>query len=95
MAKPVVTDLPMQPLPGDAVDMAARAVSAEVTAHIQEMYPSAAKAVSVPSMTRSLTGVIRNNMRRLGRAAENGDLEREIDKMRQERRRRRVLRQTL
>lgn len=89
-----ITDLPMHPLPDDAVDMAARAVAAEVAAHIREMYPKAAEAVSVPSMTRSLTGVIRNNMKRLGRAAESGDLEGEIEKMRQERTRRRALRCT-
>lgn len=76
----------------NAVDMAAKAVAAEVAAHIREMYPKAAKAVSMQSMARSLSGVIRNNMSRLGRAAERGEMEAEIDKMRSERARRTALR---
>lgn len=87
-----MTDLPVKPLPEDAVDLAAKAVAAEVSAHIREMYPRAAEAVSMASMSRSLSGVIRNSMKRLGRAAEGGELEREIDKMRAERHRRSALR---
>lgn len=86
-----MTDLPAKPLPEDAVDLAAKAVAAEVAAHICEMYPKAAEAVSMPSMSRSLSGVIRNSMSRLGRAAEVGELEREIGKMRSERSRRSAL----
>jgi len=85
-------DLPMKPLPEDAVDIAAKTVAAEVAAHIRKMYPAAADAVSVPSMTRSLSGVIRNSMSRLGRAAERGEIEAEAEKMRRERMRRSVLR---
>lgn len=49
---------------------------------------AAAAAVSMNSMSRSLSGVIRNKMARLGRAAELGELEAEAEKMRSERMRR-------
>lgn len=83
-----MADLPVKALPDDAVDMAARAVALEVSEHIQSMYPKAAAAVSMDSMGRSLAGVIRNNMKRLGRAAEKGEMEAEIKAMARQRRER-------
>ena len=79
-------DLPAKPLPEDAVDMAARAVALEVAEHIVTMYPDAARAVAWESCKRSLSGVIRNAMSRLGRAAEQGRLEDEIRLMAKQRR---------
>lgn len=84
--------LPVKQLPPDAVDIAARAVAAEVSDHISAMYPKAAGAVSMASMSRSLAGVIRNNMARLGKAAERGELETEAAKMKFERMRRKKIR---
>lgn len=81
-----MTDLPAKPLPPDAVDMAARAVALEVAEHIATMYPDAAKAVAWESCKRSVSGVIRNAMIRLGRAAEHGRLEDEIRLMAKQRR---------
>src|SRR5690554_143430 len=82
----MMPNLPVKPLPDDAVDMAARAVALEIAHHIETMYPEAAKAVAWGSCKRSLAGVVRNNMKRLGRAAENGEMEAEIKKMSAERR---------
>jgi hypothetical protein len=80
-----MTNLPMKPLPDDAVDMAARAIAAEVAHHIKAMYPAAAEAVAWESCKRSLAGVIRNGMKRLGDAAERGEMEAEIRSMRSQR----------
>lgn len=77
--------LPVKPLPEDAVDMAAKAVAAEVAEHIEAMYPRAAEAVAWGSCKRSLQGVIRNSMKRLGDAAERGELEREVKTMKKQR----------
>ncbi|MBB2158019.1 hypothetical protein HLH33_17250 [Gluconacetobacter diazotrophicus] len=77
--------LPMKPLPEDAVDLAAHAITAEVAHHIKTMYPAAAQAVAWGSCKRSLAGVIRNGMRRLGDAAERGEMEAEIRAMRSQR----------
>lgn len=81
----MMPDVPAIPLPDDAVDMAARAVAAEVAEHIATMYPAAADAVAWESCKRSLAGVIRNSMASLGKAAENGRLDDEIRAMRRRR----------
>ena len=80
-----ITTLPVKGLPDDAVDMVAKEISAQVALHIVTMYPGAATAVPWDSCKRSLSGVIRNNMARLGKAAERGALEVEIKKMKSER----------
>lgn len=81
-----MNNLPAKPLPDDAVDMVARAVALEVAEHIAKMYPDAARAVAWGNCKRSLSGVIRNTMARLGRAAERGALEQEIKLMARQRR---------
>jgi hypothetical protein len=73
-----VANLPMKPLPEDSVDLAAKAIAADVAHHIKTMYPAAAQAVAWTSCKRSPAGVIRNGMRRLGNAAERGEMEAEI-----------------
>lgn len=80
-----MASVPVKPLPDDAVDMAAKAIAAEVAHHIKTMYPSAAEAVAWESCKRSLSGVIRNGMKRLGDAAERGEMEAEIKAMRRQR----------
>ncbi|WJS87213.1 hypothetical protein [Paracoccus sp. TOH] len=88
-------NLPVKPLPDDAVDMAARAIAAEVAHHIKAMYPAAAEAVAWESCKRSLTGVIRNGMKRLGDAAERGEMEAEIRSMRSQRAREEAIRRDM
>jgi len=78
-------NLPLPPLPDDAVDMAAREIAAQVCAHIKAMYPDATEAVPWNSCKRSLSGLIRNDMKRIGRAAERGEMVQEIAGMRNER----------
>lgn len=90
-----MTNLPVKPLPDDAVDMAARAIAAEVAHHIKAMYPAAAEAVAWESCKRSLAGVIRNGMKRLGDAAERGEMEAEVRSMRSQRAREAAMRQDM
>ncbi len=90
-----MSNLPMKPLPDDAVDMAAKAIAAEVAHHIKTMYPSAAEAVAWESCKRSLAGVIRNGMKRLGDAAERGEMEAEIKTMRSQRKREDAMRRDM
>lgn len=85
------TDLPARPLPEDAVDAAARVVAAEIALHLELMYPDAPRAVAWSSCKRSLSGVVRNSMSRLGRAAEKGEMNAVIKDMQRERARRRKL----
>lgn len=90
-----MTNLPVKPLPEDVVDMAARAIAAEVAHHIKTMYPGAAEAVAWESCKRSLAGVIRNGMKRLGDAAERGEMESEIQAMRSQRSRENAMRRDM
>lgn len=80
-----MNDLPAVPLPDDIVDMVAKEIAAQVSLHIVHMYPKAAEAVPWNSCKRSLSGVIRNNMSRLSKAAERGAINAELTKMRSER----------
>lgn len=82
-----MTSLPAKNLPDDVVDLVAKEVAAQVALHIVSMYPKAANAVSWNSCKLSIAGVIRNNMSRLGKAAESGDLDAEMKKMKLERKR--------
>ena len=82
-----MSDMPAKILPDDIVDMVAKEVAAQVALHIVTMYPKAANAVAWNSCKLSIAGVIRNNMSRLGNAAERGDIDLEIKKMKSERRR--------
>lgn len=66
--------LPIVPLPDDVIDRVAKEVAAQVRDHIQQMYPSAARAVAWASASRSIQGVVRNTMASAGRAAENGTI---------------------
>ncbi|RWR30472.1 hypothetical protein D2T29_12435 [Sinirhodobacter populi] len=90
-----MTNMPVKPLPDDAVDMAAKAIAAEVAHHIKTMYPGAAEAVAWESCKRSLAGVIRNGMKRLGDAAERGEMESEIKAMRSQRSREDAMRRDM
>lgn len=85
MTSPQITTLPRAPLDDDAIDKAARAVALEVSHHIEMMYPGAAEAVAWNSCKRSISGVVRNAMKRLGEAAEQGDLDRVISDMQKQR----------
>ncbi len=78
--------LPARPMPDDIVDIVAKEVAAQVADHIETMYPDAAKAVAWNSCKRSIQGVARNSMSRLGRAAENGNIETVLNDMKKERR---------
>lgn len=85
MSDPQITTLPSVPLGDDAIDQAARAVALEVAHHIEMMYPKAADAVAWNSCKRSISGVVRNAMKRIGDAAERGEMDREIQKMQKQR----------
>lgn len=78
-------NIPVKALPDDIIDEAAKAIAAEVAHHIKTMYPDAAQAVAWSSCKRSLSGLIRNNMKRLGDAAERGNFEAEVRAMRSRR----------
>lgn len=78
-------NLPANPLPEDIVDMAAKEVALQVCQHIEHMYPKATEPIAWESCKRSIQGSIRNDMRRIGRAAENGTVEAELAKMKSER----------
>lgn len=77
-------NIPVKALPDDIIDEAAKAIAAEVAHHIKTMYPDAACA-AWSSCKRSLSGLIRNNMKRLGDAAERGNFEAEVRAMRSRR----------
>ena len=83
--QPEITTLPRAALEDDAIDQAARAVALEVTHHIELMYPAAANAVAWNSCKRSVSGVVRNAMKRIGDAAERGEMGREIAEMQRQR----------
>ena len=85
MTEPQITTLPRAPLDDDAIDKAARTVALEVSHHIEMMYPAAAKAVAWNSCKRSISGVVRNAMKRIGDAAERGEMDREIEAMQRQR----------
>lgn len=71
----------------NAIDKAAQAIGAEVSHHIKTMYPQMTLVKGWASCSRSISGVIRNQMARLGRAAEAGSLDAEIRDMKAQRRR--------
>lgn len=77
--------LPAAPLPDDVIDRVAREVAAQVSDHIEFMYPDAAKAVAWKSASRSIQGVIRNCMSEAGKAAETGRIETCLKSMRRRR----------
>lgn len=83
--------LPAAPLPDDVIDRVAKEIAAQVADHIEVMYPAAAKAVAWHSASRSIQGVVRNGMKRLGDAAEGGTIDREIKEMRVQRLRHKAL----
>jgi hypothetical protein len=68
-------NLPRPMLPDDIVDRVAKEVAAQVVAHISQMYPEAAKAVAWGSASLSIQGVVRNTMQEAGRAAESGEID--------------------
>lgn len=75
MERDVTEALPARPLPDDLVDRIAKEVAAQVTDHIEAMYPTAAEAVAWSSASRSIQGVVRNTVAAAGRAAEEGRIE--------------------
>jgi hypothetical protein len=89
MERDVTEALPARPLPDDLVDRIAKEVAAQVTDHIEAMYPTAAEAVAWSSASRSIQGVVRNTVAAAGRAAEEGRIE---DWLSDARRRRREMR---
>ncbi len=66
---------------GALIEKIGRAVTSEITHHIQSMYPDAAKAVAWGSCKRSLSGVVYNTMVALNRAAVVGNLDGTIAEM--------------
>lgn len=71
----MTNNLPAQPLTDDLVDRIAKEIAAQVSDHIEEMYPAAAQAVAWNSAKRSIQGVVRNGVAAAGRAAEKGEAE--------------------
>ncbi len=67
--------LPAIPLSDDLVDRIAKEIAAQVVAHIETMYPAAAKAVAWQSAARSIQGLMRNEIASAGRATEEGRAE--------------------
>lgn len=67
-----MSDLPAIPMSDDLVDRIAKEIAAQVTDHLETMYPAATEAVAWKSCKRSLQGVIRNAVASAGRAAEAG-----------------------
>ena len=74
-----------QRMPDDVIDLVAKEVAAQVADHIETMYPDAAKAVAWNSCKRSIQGVARNSMSRLGKAAEDGSIEKVLADMKKQR----------
>jgi len=68
-------DLPAAPLSDDLIDRIAAECALHVSDHIAQMYPDAAAAVSHKSMSRSISGVVRNFLSEAGRCAEQGKIE--------------------
>jgi hypothetical protein len=69
------TSLSAAPMTDDLIDRIAKEVAAQVSAHVETMYPDAAGAVAWDSCKRSIQGVIRNNIAAASRNAENGTIE--------------------
>lgn len=82
MSDPQLKSLPAAPLPDDVIDRVAREVAAQVADHIRFMYPAAAEAVSWESASRSIQGLVRNLMSEAGRAAERGEIDLCLKRMR-------------
>lgn len=73
---PEITTLPSAAMTDDLIDRIAKEVAAQVSDHIETMYPAAADAVAWQSCKRSIQGVVRNNVAAAGREAERGTIER-------------------
>ncbi len=72
---PEIKTLPAAPMTDDLIDRIAKEVAAQVSDHIETMYPNAAKAVAWRSCKRSIQGVVRNNIAAASRNAESGTIE--------------------
>ena len=70
-----VRTLPAAPMSDDLIDRIAKEVAAQVSTHIETMYPAAAEVVAWNSCKRSIQGVVRNNIAAASRATENGTIE--------------------
>ena len=74
-SEPQITTLPAAPMSDDLIDRIAKEVAAQVSAHVETMYPAAADAVAWDSCKRSIQGVVRNNITAASRASESGKIE--------------------
>jgi len=72
---PEITTLLATTMTDDLIDRIAKEVAAQVSDHIETMYPDAAEAVAWKSCSRSIQGVVRNNIAAASRNAENGTIE--------------------
>ena len=70
------------PMSDDIIDRVAKEIAAQVSAHVAQMYPAAAQAVAWGSASRSIQGVVRNNMALAARAAESGTIDQCLRDMR-------------
>lgn len=75
MSEPQIKTLPTAPMPDDLIDRIAKEVAAQVSAHVETMYPAAAEAVAWDSCKRSIQGVVRNNIAAASRETEAGTIE--------------------
>ena len=85
MDLPEIKTLPAEQMTDDIVDRIAMEVAAQVSDHIEMMYPSAATAVAWQSCKRSIQGVVRNNVAAAGREAERGTIETWLRRVRKQR----------
>lgn len=74
-SEPQITTLPAAQMSDDLIDRIAKEIAAQVSAHVETMYPAAADAVAWNSCKRSIQGVVRNNIAAASRATENGTIE--------------------
>ena len=85
MDLPEIKTLPAEQMTDDLVDRIAMEVAAQVSDHIEMMYPSAAAAVAWQSCKRSIQGVVRNNVAAAGQEAERGTIETWLRRVRKQR----------